>query len=63
MKIFGKERPIFEVRIDKQLQNTGADNKPFYAKVSEEKRYLFLGILMSKITIKGNFPDPASDKK
>lgn len=57
MGFWTKERPIFEVRIEKTLKNTGSDNRPFFAKESEFKRYYLFGILLVKIKISGDFPD------
>jgi len=58
-----KERPIYEVEIEKVLKDTGAPNKPFYAKVAEYKRYRLFGILLKKVSVKGDFPDPEDRDK
>jgi hypothetical protein len=54
----GKEHPVFEVHIEKVLKDTGSPGKPFYSKVAEYKRFKIFGILISKVSITGEFPDP-----
>lgn len=45
------------------MKNTaGAGKSPFYAKVEEYKYYRLFGILIKKVTITGEFPDP-DDKR
>jgi len=56
------KRAIYSVRLEKVMQNTGTRERPFYAKVEEHKYYRLFGILIKKVSITGNFPDP-EDKK
>ena len=58
MGFWNKERPILSVTVGKKLQDTGTNGRSFFAKVSEIKRVYLFGILVFKISITGNFPDP-----
>jgi hypothetical protein len=53
-----KERPILGVTVEKILHDTGTNGRSFFAKVSEIKRVRLFGVLLFKISITGNFPDP-----
>lgn len=53
-----KERPIFSIVTEKVLKNTGTSGKPFYAKVAEHTRTRIFGILIKKVSVVGEFPDP-----
>jgi hypothetical protein len=58
-----KKRAIYSVEFVKVMKNTaGAGKSPFYAKVEEYKYYRLFGILIKKVTITGEFPDP-DDKR
>jgi len=54
--------PIYSVKLEKTMQNTGSKDRPFYAKAGEHKYYRLFGILIKEVTITGDFPDP-DDKK
>lgn len=57
-----KERPIYSVVIEKVLKDTGSPGKPFYAKTTEHTRIRLFGLLIKKVSIIGNFPDPEEKK-
>lgn len=53
------KRAIYSVEFVKVMKNTAAAGKnPFYAKVEEYKYYRLFGILIKKVKITGEFPDP-----
>ena len=53
-----KDRPIFSIKVEKEMKDTGQPGKPFFAKISETKSYRLFGILIKKVHTTGNFPDP-----
>ena len=58
----GKEFPILGVTVARELKNTGTDQRPFWAKISETMRVRLLGLLIFKHTNSGNFPEPEVKK-
>lgn len=57
-----KEFPILGVTIDRELKNTGTEQRPFFAKIRETMRVRFLGLLIFKTTNSGSFPEPEYKK-
>lgn len=58
----GREFPILGVTIDRELKNTGTDQRPFWAKIRETLKVRFLGLLIFKTTNSGNFPEQENKK-
>ena len=56
------DHPVLEVIDEKQLKNTGSEQRPFFTKIAETRWVRFLGLLLFKHSSTGNFPDP-SDKE
>ena len=53
------KKAIYSVELVKVMKNTaGSGKNPFYAKVEEYKYYRLFGILIKKVSITGEFPDP-----
>jgi len=57
-----KQFPIVGVTIEKILQDTGSQGRPFYSKVSEIKWVRVFGVLVYKISTLGNFPEQENKK-
>lgn len=57
-----KNRPIFSIKLEKEMKDTGQAGKPFYTKICETKYYRLFGILIAKVYSTGNFPDPEAKK-
>jgi hypothetical protein len=56
------EFPIIGVTVDKILKDTGQPGRPFFAKVCQTMKIRFLGLLVYRIIISGNFPEIESKK-
>jgi hypothetical protein len=52
-----KERPILDVDDEKVLKNTGTEQRPFWAKIGQNRRIRLFGILIFRHTSTGDFPD------
>ena len=57
------EFPILGVTVDRELKNTGTEQRPFLAKIRETMRVRLLGLLIFKTTNSGSFPEPEFYKK
>jgi hypothetical protein len=57
----GKDHPVLDVLDEKELQNTGTREKPFWARKGNTRWIWLLGLLIFRHKTKSNFPDP-SDK-
>ena len=54
----GWDLPIVRVKDEKELKNTGTEQRPFWSKIGTTRRVYFLIFLVFKHTTSGNFPDP-----
>jgi hypothetical protein len=58
MNFWTKDRPILSVTVEKTLKDTGTSGRPFYSKIGETKKIRVFGVLVYKLSITGNFPEP-----